>query len=186
MPNTPVKDMAEESALSDNDLLYGSTDESGGTFLDKKVKVSTMRKKVGESMVIYFTVEGNSNRESYRTRNIGATGAYRFTFIVPDDFLSLVSIRLIASPRSGAEGSGKDIDLISSYGADGEAINNHSESDTSSTYQIAASAGTFGFLDLSSVFTGLAAGDRCGVFVDHKAIGGSVDYYKIELKYNRA
>lgn len=122
----------------------------------------------------------------YRVLDLGASGSGRFTFIIPDDFNSLIDIRTIASPEAGANGPGKDIDLFSEYGNNGEVINNHAESDVVSTFEIAAVALTWGGYSLSSVFSTLAAQDRCGVRVVHNALGASVSYIGIELTYQPA
>ena len=127
----------------------------------------------------------SANNGDYRVRSVGGSGSHRFDFTVPDDFNTLVSIGLVAFPAAGATGAGKDIDLDSEYGnlPLGETKNNHTESDTTSTFTIPAADVLFE-LDVSSVFSiGLQAGDTAGVFVDHNGIGGSIFYFAIRLVY---
>lgn len=126
----------------------------------------------------------NANLGNIRTREIGGTGAHRFTFSIPSDFVSLVSCDLIGIISTGAAGSGRDIDLSSDYGAIGEAYNIHTESDTTTTYDFTGKANQYASIDISTVLSSLSAGDFVGVFVDHNAIGGSIDYIGIKLIYN--
>lgn len=134
---------------------------------------------------IFFTGSDYANNlGDFRTRSVGATGSQRFTFIVPYDFIALTSLVLVGIVSSGAAGSARDIDLTSDYGAIGEAYNNNSESDTTSTYDLTGYDNEFYELDISSVFSSIAAGDYCGLFVDHKGIGGAIDYIGIKLKYS--
>jgi hypothetical protein len=132
---------------------------------------------------IFYIADTVANDGSYRVRNIGSAGAFRFDFKVPHDFSSLVSLVLVGWPESGAAGPGKDIDLTSEYGAVGEARNQHSESDTTSTYDLGSTDVIFE-LDISGVFSVLAANDYAGVLVDHNGVGGVVHYLGIRLRYN--
>ena len=115
-------------------------------------------------------------------QTIAGTGAHRFDFCVPDDFVSLVSIELIVAYAVGAVGSGKDIDLYSDYGAVGQSTVQHSESDTTSTYTLSG-PDTWQAFDISGVFNSLSAGDHCGLLLDHKSIGGSAFYLGVKMVY---
>ncbi len=119
---------------------------------------------------------------SVRTRPVTSNASFEFSFVVPGDFSSLVSFVALANPRGGAAGSGKNIDLFSDYGANGEQYNHHSESDVGSTYNL-GNAGQWTTIDISSVLTQLSAGDRGGVQIDHQNIGGIVDYLGLLLTY---
>ena len=132
----------------------------------------------------YFPVEPNANQGNHRTRIIGATGSFNYEFAVPDDFNALVSLELIISPRTGAGGSSKDVDLSSSYGTFGDVINVHSETDSTTTYDF-GNVGEFKAVSIASVFTSLAAGDICGVNWDNNSVGGTIDTYFIKLVYTR-
>jgi len=57
MADKLVKDMTEETSLEEADLFYGSTDEGGGTYADKKMQMSTIRKDVA---AFSFTASRNS------------------------------------------------------------------------------------------------------------------------------
>jgi hypothetical protein len=133
----------------------------------------------------FFNVEPNANLGNHRVRNIAGTGGHRFEFRIPDDFLSLNSLSLICVPGSGTDGSGKDIDLHSDYFSSNEAYNNHTESDTTSTYDFTGQLNKGTELDVTAVFTNISAGDKCGLFVDHNSIGGTISYIGIEIDYRR-
>lgn len=131
----------------------------------------------------FFRSDYNSNNGSYRVRNIGGSGAHRFSFRIPENFQSLNSLKLIGIISSGAAGSGKDIDLISEYAAIGEDKSINGESDVATVYDFTGLDDEFAEIDISGVFTGISAGDKCGLEVDHNGIGGGIDYIGIELLY---
>lgn len=134
---------------------------------------------------LYFLPDHDANQGSHRVQTISATANSNFEFRMPSDFLSIISLTVELTPSAGAAGSGKDIDLTSDYGTQGEAFNNHSETDTGTVYDFTGLTDTFSEIDLSPVFTGLAANDICGVNIDHNGIGGAMDYYGIALTYRK-
>ena len=73
--------------------------------------------------------------------------------------------------------------MFSDYGAEGEANNNHSESDTTTLYDFSAIANGIIEIDLTPVFSVLSAGDAAGLLVDHMGIGGTIYYLGIYLEY---
>lgn len=139
----------------------------------------------GIKEVFLACTDYNGSLGNYRVRSIAGTGSHRFTFPgIPDDFNSLISINLVGIVSAGAAGSGKDIDIFSDYAADDEVYNNHTESDTTSTYDFTGKTNTkIDVIDLSGILVNLSAGDSFGIFVDHKAIGGTIYYLGIRLKY---
>lgn len=126
----------------------------------------------------------NANLGKFRVRSIASSGSHRFTFIIPDDFVSLVSLHLIGVPASGAAQANRDIDIASDYGGTDELYFTHSESDTSVVYDLSGATDIIKHLDISSVFTNISAGDSCGILVDHNSIGGTMNYIGIEVEYN--
>jgi len=131
----------------------------------------------------WFPAETSANyMTSYRVRTIGATGVFNFDFRVPHDFNSIVSLVMICAPNAtfGAAGA---IDLESEYGAAGESVTNHNETD--SLTGLSGTADVWQEIDISSVFTALAAGDYCGVDFSHiSGISTTVNYLGIRLRYN--
>jgi hypothetical protein len=124
----------------------------------------------------------NTNNLNYRTRSVASTGSQRFTFIIPTDFTTLISMQLLASVSVGAAGPGRQISLISNYGKSNEEINLNIEINTL-TLDLTGMSNLHKEIDISSVFTGIEAGDRCGLLVDHLAILGSIDYLSLKLRY---
>lgn len=131
---------------------------------------------------VFFAAETAANfLNSYRSRTVGAAASFRFNFYVPADFNALVAIELIGVPA--ATNAAANIDLVSEYGAVGEGAANHTQTDTTSTYALVANV--LKAISLAGIFSSLAAGDLAGVSVSHTALGGSVDYLGIRLRYTR-
>lgn len=130
-----------------------------------------------------FLVDYDTNYLTYRVKSVGGSGTQRFTFAVPDDFVSLNYVKLIGSISAGAAGSDKNIDLSSNYGKSGENDNQHAETNTTILYDFTGLSGKIADVDVSSVFSSLSAGDICGLQIDHNAIGGTINYFSIELDY---
>lgn len=154
-----------------------------------------VRVNAGETALEFFTVPGagskhlffgttfNTTYNNEPVRSILTGGNFRWPFEIPDDFSSLVVAHIHVTPTAGAAGSGKDIDLYSNYSASGEDSTLHQENDTTSTYQLGSVADERGDLDVSGVLTGIAAGDRGGVLVDHQSIGGTAYYTLLHIEY---
>lgn len=148
-------------------------------------KVDGIRKDLqpaGGNICVMFPVDHDSNYNNYRVQTIAATGAFRFTFCAPPDFSSLVSLELIFAPSVGAAGAGKDIDLYSDYGGPNESTVQHSQADTTSAYDL-GTADTWRTLNIAPLFSNLSAQDRCGLFLDHKGIGGACYYVGVKMVY---
>lgn len=130
-----------------------------------------------------FEADRPNNDGRYRTRQIAGTGGQRMSFFVPPDFRKLVALRLIAMISSGAAGSAKSIWFDTAYGSAGESKTQHEESDHSSTFDFTGFGDKHTSIDIAHVFGALAAGDRCGILIDHKGLGGAIDYLGIEMEY---
>lgn len=131
---------------------------------------------------IFFTnVMGTlSNKGDFAGRAVSSSGAHQFTWFVPHDYTSTIAIEMIAIP-DGTNATA-DIDLSSDYGAAGEAFNNHSETNTSITYNLVLDNLTS--MDVSSVYSSLSASDYCGIEMDHNGIGFSNMYIGLRLRYS--
>lgn len=134
-------------------------------------------------LTVNYAITRTANGGNYAVNNVAGTGSGRFTFVIPSNFISAISLDLIGSPSAGAAGSGKNIDLTSSYALVGQDVNTNSQSDVSSTYNL-GTVSTFFNLNLLPLYSSLAANHICGILVDHNAIGGTVSYYAIRLVYN--
>ena len=124
-----------------------------------------------------FGSNSATNKGEHNTVSVGANGSINLEFVAPEDYQNTVSIQVIMIP--GATNAAADIDLDSTYGAVGEAFNQHVESNTTITYNLTVDIMTG--LNVSSVFSSLAAGDICGVKLKHNAIGSAANYIGIRL-----
>lgn len=139
-----------------------------------------------EAEVFFDVGNPNSNQGDYRVRLRNENQPWRMNFVVPDNFGELISLEAIGFTAPGAQGSGKNIDLFSDYGGPGESFQTHSESNTTDTFDLGANAGDHFSVPIDSVFSQLAAGDRCGVLIDLNGVGGNVFWIGIKLKYKAA
>ncbi len=178
-PGTPSR--------ADSMVLYAEVDGTDTVFKGKfqDGTVQEIARQNGELKTCFTTgFDPAANKGDFQVLSVGSNGTGRFSFFVPTDFVTLVSLEVLFIAESGAAGAGKDIDLTSDYGADGESFNNHSESDAVTTYTLTADV--HDTLDISGVFSVLAASDICGIAVKHNAIGGSVSYLGTRLVYRTA
>ena len=125
----------------------------------------------------------NDRDDNYSGRLLTTSGDGFVSFFAPQDFISLTKLVLIGYPvDAGAAGAGKDIDIFSSYGANGASITQHSGSDTSTTYDT-GTQNVFFEIDISSIYGSLAANDRAGLQVLHNTVGGNIFYIGILMEY---
>ena len=137
----------------------------------------------GITKEVFYPVETSGNAGNFRTRRVGATGNQNFNTIIPDDFVSLVSVEAVGIVSgAGTSGIDKDIDLASNCVGATDLYTSNSVTDTTSTYTI-SDQNTVWEMNISSVFSNISAGDYCGINIDHNSIGGSIDYLGIKLKY---
>lgn len=159
-------------------ITINTVDNSGSDRMDVTVSTS-----LGTKSVLFEVCKYDKILNNYNLDKQAASAAGNFSFVVPHDFASLVSLHMILVPQVGAAGTGKNIDLYSSYGNDGESMTMHSESNTTSTYNL-GTTNTWTKIDLSSVFSSLTAGDRCGLTIETMGIGGEIYMIGILMVYN--
>ena len=123
------------------------------------------------NIVIIDTIEATPSFTHYfsvsnPTTNVGEfpvddSETVRISFQIPCCFVALSSLVVLGIPDSTDEEA--DIDLYSTYGdpSEGESYNQHSESDTASTYNITENKLTP--IDISGVFSNIASKDTCGL-----------------------
>jgi hypothetical protein len=133
---------------------------------------------------LYEIPERSDSINEIPTQSITTNGDIRIGFHVPDDYVSLVGAKAYFVVSAGAAQTARDIDLFSSYGAVGELPNNHTESDTTSTYDLSAFSGEIFALDLSAVLTSLGGDDSGGIRIKNNTIGGALDYIMMEFEYS--
>ncbi len=139
-----------------------------------------------DTVEVFFPAGGSDNYENYsvkKANNLIRTAV--FTFYIPEDFNSLISLTLFAFPSVDVAGPGKDIDLFSQYCSVGESYNMHESSEVLTVYDFTGMADKLIEIDISGVYDFISAGDFCGLRVLHNDIGGDIYYLGILLKYRR-
>ncbi len=132
-------------------------------------------------ITMFFGGDYGGNFNDYRGRSVGSSGTQRFNWAVPDNFSALVSVELVGAIVGVGNVAGT-YTLNSDYGAEGEQNDNHSETDATGSSDFSA-AGETKAIDISSVYSVLAAGDYCGLFLDHTGIGTTMQYFFVKLVY---
>jgi len=100
---------------------------------------------------------------------------------VPHDFSSITDAVLVVVPASNANASWNvDIEVI--YGANGEANNAHSDTDTGSTYDWSTDDLDIVEIDISGLLGNLAAGDYVNVEVENNETD-DLGIYGVRLRY---
>tara|TARA_Y100000310_G_scaffold281082_1_gene301311 strand:- start:17005 stop:17472 length:468 start_codon:yes stop_codon:yes gene_type:complete len=123
-------------------------------------------------------VMGTSNGWTYADLN--ASGEKGLTsFYIPDDYSSLTEATIWIHAIGG--GAAENWDIDSNYAADGEAYNQHTESDTGTTYNVTGN--TMYEIDASGILTGIAAGDYCTVTLTSATTGHDCRVIGVRIKY---
>lgn len=160
--------------------------DTGGAANPQDLTVAEVKALLGLDVCThYFETDRGDDADNMRGLNVGANSALNISFAIPPDFLSIVSVEAIVKVSAGAAQTARNIDLTSNYGGIGESTTTHSETDAAITYDLSGTSGEFFALDISSVFSSLAAGDLCGIELDHNGLGGALDYFFVKLVYNR-
>lgn len=111
--------------------------------------------------------------------SITADGAGNLEFAIPNDFNSLVSLVVLLIPANTIGAA--DIDLESDYAAVGQDAQAHSEANAVITYALVADQ--IAGIDVSSVFSAIAAGDVCGLELDFTSVTGGAVVLGTILEY---
>lgn len=112
------------------------------------------------------------------TRIAQAETAY-CSFKCPHDYASITNAEFIVITDTG--GATEDYDITSDYGAVGEAYNTHSESNTTSTYNITTNQ--LFAVDISGILSSLAANDYVGVAVKNNEATGILYVLGVRFRY---
>lgn len=170
-------------------VAHASTHKGGGTDVIDNATTSlaglmsasdkTRLDGISATKERFFQVDPCSDTGNYRACTVTGTGEWNFVLVVPVDFVSLVSVEAIGIPAG--DFTDKGIDLFSSYGAVGESVIQHQESDT--TPVVSGTGSQFFSLNLASVLTQIAAGDVCGIKIDNINVGVNINWIGIRLRY---
>jgi len=128
----------------------------------------------------FFPVDDNTTFGKYKVLTIATGATDEVSFMCPCDAEEVHKIWLVGITQNG--GPGKNIDFVSQYGAGGEQYNNHTETDTASTYDL-GNAGDIIKLDITDLFPDIESMDACGLEIKHNAIGGNNYYLGIFIQY---
>jgi hypothetical protein len=152
----------------------------GGTADVEQDLVEAVLAGEGAEKTVFSPINlSNSLIGEYNTASIPKNSSGNISFTVPRDLIILTSLDLIGIPETTQTGA--NIDLSSTYAGTGEVYNNHAETDTVITYDLVA--GVLNELDISSVFSELAGGDKCGLGIVHNSLSGKIDYLGVRLIY---
>jgi len=154
-------------------------EDSAAGFVKKKISLTNLLATSGLNRVVIFPGDLNSNFDTYRVRSIGGSGLGNFSFIIPATFDSLVSINLVGIPGSAIVAQA--IELENNYGELGEQFDDNTEIDLTQT--ITVGDGEISLIDVSSVFSGVAGGDACGLEINHIGIGASINYIALVMEF---
>ncbi|MHA1353581.1 MAG: hypothetical protein ACTSR1_00215 [Candidatus Heimdallarchaeota archaeon] len=125
----------------------------------------------------------STTNQGYRVRPAAGTASMWGTFLIPRDFNSIIDLSIDLSISAGAAGPDKSIDITTRYCAYGEDLNTHSESDIGTLHDFSGLTDSRTKIDITSVITGVSAGDRVGIDMDNNLIGGYIYVFGIEGTY---
>jgi hypothetical protein len=133
---------------------------------------------------VFFAATDYANDEGdYRTRSVGATAIFNFSFMVPADFTTLVTLEMVFIPESDLVLAplGPEFELTSDYASVGQDAQTHDESNTIVVGTFTANE--MSDQDISSVYSVLAAGDVCGLMWNNNGVTNGLDFLGIRLVY---
>ena len=131
--------------------------------------------------VLWFGPPGQSPTTSgdHIGNSINVNGSGNIEFRIPSDFNAISRLVCVIIP--GGTLAAADIDLNSDYAGPNEDAQEHSESDLAITYSWVANEMTQ--LDVSSVFSVVAANDTCGLELDNNTVTGGYVLLGLLLEY---
>lgn len=113
---------------------------------------------------------------------VAEDGSHVVALVVPDEFVSLVSIDLYGAPVTPGSASAS-VHLSSEYAGPGEQRDADVEIDQTLVVDLSV-AGRLVAVDLTSVVSKISGGDVVRITVDHQTIGCDVDYTSARLVYS--
>lgn len=125
----------------------------------------------------------SANWGNWRVDTVGGTGTTRLPINVPSSARVISSVKIRFFVASGAAGSGRNIDLTTEYCSVGNSYNQYTQSDTTSTYDFTGLTDKLTELDVTSLFTNLAAGMAGTILLNNNAIGGNLYLTGVIINY---
>lgn len=134
----------------------------------------------GATKEFWIPVAADSNCGDFAANLVNASGGTeRISFFIPHDFSSIVEIVAVIIPNT--TDSEWDLDIASDYATADEPYNTHSESETSTTYNLTNNQ--IAEIDLSPVLTSIAAGDYVGIKIENNKSGYGIMLLGIRFRY---
>lgn len=172
-----IYSITQKAVLIDSDIILGedSANNYSKIWFTRKAIWKQTKQHIQKFTTTLVTPTG------HEAKIINANGNGTVTTTIPDDFGTLIDA-YVYYHSAYAGGAGKDIDLTATFCTLGELANTHVNSDSTSTYTIAATniRGRYSF---SQVLTNLAANDILSLYIKHNGIGGSLYYTDIVINY---
>jgi hypothetical protein len=133
----------------------------------------------GQEKELFIRYDHNGSIGDYTFVGVGSNSNIHLSFSFPAAMEELIAVEIIVMPNS--IGLNKSIDISSSYGLVGENILTHQE--TASLTGLNFTADTHDIIDVTSVFSSVVSGDIAGITTDHQAIGQTLRYLGLRLRY---
>lgn len=130
-----------------------------------------------------FNATFNGELGEHAVSVVPSNGAQYLEFNTPDDFGTLISLKIYYTPSVGAAGPNKNIDIYSNYAPYGQIYNFYAEQDTTSVYDLTGQQNLINSFEISGLYTNLGASMQCGFHFDSNQAGGNIYIYRIELIY---
>ena len=171
MPLVRLKQLAQEGA-ADNEVVTWSA--ANGVWEPQSKDSGTVK-----NMFANFGGNAAVDVGNHNTVGVGQNADANVSFHFPEDFDSIVHLEIVGIPVNTFVD--QNIDLLSDYGAVGELSTQHSGADTTSVYS--GVAGVLFSLDASAIFASAVADDFAGIKVNHQAIGTTINYIGLHMRY---
>jgi hypothetical protein len=124
-----------------------------------------------------------NNYNGYSVEAIATNGSTRVTFHLPDYAKRISKMELYAFVSAGAAQTLRDVDFTGNFCAEKEPYNQHSFSDTTTTYDLSAYSDRLYAFDITTLLTSALPGDFVGVTIVHNAVGGAINYINVGIYY---
>lgn len=130
-----------------------------------------------------FNATYNGELGEHAVSEVPSNGSQFLEFNTPDDFGTLISLKIYYTPSAGAAGPNKNVDIYSNYAPVGQIYNFYAEQDTTTIYDLTGQANLINSFEISGLYTNLGPSMQCGFHFDSNQAGGIIYIYRIELIY---
>ena len=129
----------------------------------------------------WFPITSNAvtAKGDFATVSVGANASIQFTVRFPSDLTTIIQLVCVGIPNGTF--TNQDIDITSDYALAGQIFNTNQGSDTTTLYS--GTINTMFELNIATIFPGAIANHYGGCTIKHNAIGTTIGYIGIWLKY---